>query len=66
VDRRRFLGTLAGGLVAAPLAAEAQQAGKVARIGYLVTGSLKEKARTAIALRRPTKVRVGTASPRAA
>jgi putative ABC transport system substrate-binding protein len=41
VDRRRFLGTLAGGLVAAPLAAEAQQAGKVARIGYLVTGSLE-------------------------
>jgi putative ABC transport system substrate-binding protein len=33
--RREFLGTLAGGLLAAPLAAEAQQAGKIARIGYL-------------------------------
>jgi putative ABC transport system substrate-binding protein len=35
MDRREFIGTLAGGLVAAPLAAEAQQAAKVARIGYL-------------------------------
>ena len=40
MDRRAFLGTLTGGLLAAPLAAEAQ-AGKVARIGYLVTGSLE-------------------------
>ena len=40
-DRRTFIGTLAGALLAAPLAAEAQQAGKVARIGYLVTGSLE-------------------------
>jgi putative ABC transport system substrate-binding protein len=35
MDRRAFLGTLAGGLLAAPLAAEAQQAGKVWRIGLL-------------------------------
>jgi putative ABC transport system substrate-binding protein len=35
--RRAFLGTMAGGLLAAPLAAEAQQAAKVARIGYLST-----------------------------
>jgi len=35
MDRRAFIGTLAGGLLAAPLAAEAQQAGKVYRIGYL-------------------------------
>jgi putative ABC transport system substrate-binding protein len=35
MNRRVFLGTLAGGLLAAPLAAEAQQAGKVPRIGYL-------------------------------
>jgi len=35
IDRRAFLGTIAGGLLAAPLAAEAQQAGKIARIGYL-------------------------------
>jgi putative tryptophan/tyrosine transport system substrate-binding protein len=33
--RREFIGTLAGGLLAAPLAAEAQQAAKIARIGYL-------------------------------
>ena len=33
--RREFIGTLAGGLVIAPLAAEAQQAAKVPRIGWL-------------------------------
>jgi putative ABC transport system substrate-binding protein len=38
VDRRAFLGTLAGGLLATPLAAEAQQADKVARIGILSPG----------------------------
>jgi len=35
LDRRAFLGTLAGGLLAAPLAAGAQQPGKVYRIGLL-------------------------------
>ena len=35
MDRRAFLGTLAGGLLAAPLAAEAQPAGRVYRIGFL-------------------------------
>ena len=35
MDRRTFLGTLAGGLLAAPLAVEAQQAGKVYRVGIL-------------------------------
>jgi len=35
MDRREFIGTVAGGLLAAPLAAEAQQADKMARIGYL-------------------------------
>ena len=35
MDRRAFLGTLAGGLLAAPLAAEAEQAEKVWRIGLL-------------------------------
>ena len=35
MDRRAFLGTLAGSLLAAPLAARAQPAGKVWRIGYL-------------------------------
>jgi putative ABC transport system substrate-binding protein len=35
MDRRAFLGTLTGGLVAAPLAAEAQSPAKVPRIGML-------------------------------
>ena len=35
MDRRAFIGTLTSGLLAAPLAAEAQQAGKVYRIGVL-------------------------------
>jgi ABC-type uncharacterized transport system substrate-binding protein len=39
IPRRAFLGTVAGGLLAAPLAAEAQQTGKVYRIGYLSIAS---------------------------
>src|SRR6266851_7163421 len=36
MDRRAFIGTLAGGLLATPLASEAQQpAGKIARVGFL-------------------------------
>jgi putative ABC transport system substrate-binding protein len=35
MERRRFMGLMAGGLLAAPLVAEAQQAAKIARIGYL-------------------------------
>jgi len=35
MDRRAFIGTLTGGLLAAPRAAEAQQAGKTWRVGYL-------------------------------
>src|SRR5258706_15172442 len=35
MDRRTFLGTLTGGLLAAPLAAEAQVPEKIARIGML-------------------------------
>ena len=35
MDRRRFIGTIASGLLVVPLAAKAQQAGKVFRIGYL-------------------------------
>ena len=35
MDRRAFIGTLAGGLLAAPLAAEAQPLGAVARVGVL-------------------------------
>jgi putative ABC transport system substrate-binding protein len=39
MDRRAFIGTLVGGLLAAPLAAEAQPAGKVYRIGVLYPGA---------------------------
>ena len=39
MDRRAFLGTLAGGLLAAPLAAEAQQPPKTARIGFMSLSS---------------------------
>jgi putative ABC transport system substrate-binding protein len=38
VDRRAFLATLTGGLLAAPLAARAQEAGKVHRVGVVVGG----------------------------
>jgi hypothetical protein len=37
INRRAFLGTL--GLLAAPLAAEAQPVGKLPRVGYLFYGS---------------------------
>ena len=36
MDRRAFIGTLTGGLLAAPLATDAQQAGKVWRVGLAV------------------------------
>jgi putative ABC transport system substrate-binding protein len=39
VHRRAFLGTIAGGLLAAPFTVEAQPAGKVYRIGYLTVPS---------------------------
>ena len=39
MDRRTFFGTVAGGLLAAPLAAGAQQAGKVWKLGYLDQGA---------------------------
>ena len=38
MERRAFLGAVTGGLFAAPLAAEAQQAGKTARVGVLGAG----------------------------
>jgi len=43
IDRRAFLGTLAGSLLAAPLAAEAQRAGKVYRVGVLSTGGPEQE-----------------------
>src|SRR5437879_4271246 len=39
MDRRAFIGTVTGGLLAAPRAAGAQQAGKVSRVGVLVTAN---------------------------
>jgi hypothetical protein len=39
VERRAFLGVIAGGLVAAPLAGEAQPAGQMYRIGFLSPAS---------------------------
>ena len=42
MDRRAFLATLTGGLLAAPLAAEAQPPSKVPRIGFLATNSPAE------------------------
>src|SRR5262245_18925200 len=39
MDRRAFIGALAGGVIVAPLAAQAQQAGKLYRIGLLSGGS---------------------------
>jgi putative ABC transport system substrate-binding protein len=38
MERRTFMATIASGLLVAPLAAEAQQAGKVYKIGILVGG----------------------------
>ena len=40
IDRRTFLAGTGAGLLAAPFAAEAQQAGKIARIGWLATINL--------------------------
>jgi len=44
MDRRAFIGTLAGGLLAAPVAAEAQQTGKAPRIGVLAAYSREASA----------------------
>ncbi len=38
IGRRAFISSVAGGLLAAPFAAEAQQAGKVPRVGILAPG----------------------------
>jgi len=50
ITRRVFVGYLTGGLVATPLATEAQQAAKVPRIGYL-TGNLASTPHTLEAFR---------------
>src|SRR2546429_8319603 len=43
MDRRTFVGGVAGGLLAWPLAAAAQQAGKEPRIGYLQVTSPSDR-----------------------
>ncbi len=45
-DRRAFLSTVAASLLAAPLAAEAQTAGKVARVGILSVDAPEQAARS--------------------
>jgi putative ABC transport system substrate-binding protein len=46
VDRRTFIGTLTGGLLAAPLAVGAQQAGKMYRIGWLTPAVMEVPTRS--------------------
>ena len=45
VERRTFMALIAGGLLAAPLAAEAQQAAKMYRIGWLTPATVEEHSR---------------------
>ncbi len=52
MDRRTFLGALASGLLAAPLVGEAQQAGKVYRIGILEAIPAAQNAANLAALRK--------------
>ena len=52
MNRLVFISTLAGGLLAAPLAAQAQQAGKVYRIGILEAIPATQNAANLAALRR--------------
>jgi len=63
VDRRRFLLTSLAGVLAAPHAAEAQQAGKVWRIGWLNQGSA-EGASDALAVFRQALNDLGYADAR--
>jgi putative ABC transport system substrate-binding protein len=52
MNRRSFIGVLAGGTLAAPLAAAAQQVGKVYRIGILETIPAAQNAANLAALRK--------------
>jgi putative ABC transport system substrate-binding protein len=52
MDRRMFIGCVAGGLLAAPLAARAQQVGKVYRIGMLEAIPAAQNAANLDALRK--------------
>ena len=51
ISRRAFISSVAGGLLAAPLAAEAQQAGKAWRIGFLSGSARPPDGAPPIALR---------------
>jgi putative tryptophan/tyrosine transport system substrate-binding protein len=51
MDRRRFLSTVSLGLLAAPLVAEAQPAGRVPRIGYLSSRSPSDSGHIVAAFR---------------
>jgi putative ABC transport system substrate-binding protein len=46
MDRRAFIGTLAGGLLAAPLAAEAQPPRTSPRLGMLLTGASSDRSQS--------------------
>jgi len=54
VQRQAFLGALAGGLLPEPLAAEAQQARKVPRVGPISPGSPSLLARGDEVIQSPT------------
>jgi putative ABC transport system substrate-binding protein len=43
MDRRAFIASVGAGILIAPLVGEAQQAGKVPRIGYLSPSSLSPR-----------------------
>jgi ABC-type uncharacterized transport system substrate-binding protein len=51
MDRRDFISLVVGTIIAAPLAAEAQQPGKVYRMGYLYSGSASSSPRAPEAFR---------------
>src|SRR5713101_7521393 len=57
MDRRAFLGIVASGLLATPLAAEAQKAGKVPRVGLLGLGSAESSSPFFEALRQGLRER---------
>src|SRR5438309_11688230 len=59
MDRRAFIGTLTGGLLAAPLAAEGQQTGKVPRVGWLSPGSATSDQTFLASFRRPPRTWLG-------
>ncbi len=52
IDRRAFISGIAAGLLAVPLAVQAQQSGKVWRIGLLVSGPPPGEHQCVLALRR--------------